>query len=109
MADTGPIPLPGPRDDPDGAYLRRKAAAALAAFEAAMAAPSGGCHICAVFEFHSTLRDLAAQFTRIAYDEDKGDQREDRAYRRGFADGATARARRPRRGVPRPRWLRAAD
>jgi hypothetical protein len=108
MADTGPIPLPGPRDDPDGAYLRRKAAAALAAFEAAMAAPGGGCHICAVFEFHATLRELAGQFTRIAYDEDKADQREDRAYHRGFGDGLAARhPRRP--AMPRPRWLRAAD
>jgi hypothetical protein len=107
MPGTGPIPLPGPRD-PDWAYLRGRIAATLATFEAALADPEGACRICAVFEFHADLRDVAARLTRVAYDADLGEQREARAYDRGFAAGLAARA--PRRPpMPRVRWLRAAD
>jgi hypothetical protein len=122
MADTGPIPLPGPRD-PDWAFLRQKIAATLAAFEATLAGPDGGCHICAVFEFHADLRDLAGEITHKAYGEELAEQRAARAerradseYSRGFADGAAECARRRcRRPLPEPRrrlrppWLRAAD
>jgi hypothetical protein len=107
MADTGPIPLPGPRD-PDWAYLRGRIAAVLATFEAAMADPEGACRICAVFEFHADLRAAAAQLTRVAWDEELAGQRAAREYDRGFAAGVAARhPRRP--AMPRPRWLRAAD
>jgi hypothetical protein len=106
MTGTGPIPLSGPQD-PDWAHLRQKIATTLACFEAAMAAPGGGCHICAAYEFHAALRDMASRLTQLAYDEDLAGQRAAREYDRGFAAGLAAR--RLRRPGPRPRRLRAAD
>jgi hypothetical protein len=89
MADTGPIPLPGPRPEPGWPGLRQAIA-------------------CLVREHGLPGAEAALLERQVAYAEDLAEQRAARAYDQGFTDGAARR--RPRRpGMPRPRWLRAAD
>ncbi len=58
----------------------------------------------------TVLRDLTAQVTRIAWEEEIAGQLAAREYDRGFAAGLAARrVPRPRRAGPRPRWLRAVS
>ncbi len=56
----------------------------------------------------TVLRDLTAQVTRIAWEEEIAGQRAAREeFDRGFAAGLAARRVPRHRTGPRPRWLRA--
>ncbi len=118
MAEAEGTAFPG---GPGWGDLRLAVLAAVSQCEAAVAglrdAPRGDIRPFRAAQLaHGVLQDLAAQVTRMAWDEEIAGQEVARAASRAFGDGyaagARAGARRrlavPRQAGPRPPWPRVA-
>jgi len=96
---------------PGWADLRAAVLAAVTECEAAVAVLRDGAAARAAERAAAAVRDLGAQVTRLAWDEDAAELWAARQFDAGFAAGLAARHRAavPRPRGPRPPWPRAVS